>query len=399
MAANTTKQQAFLGKNERLSRASLHDREGLYVADAKNVDVSGSKHFLGRAGYTKVVSGAGMHSLWATRDGRAFVVSEGQLCLFDHQAMQLHALGLSLPASALLAYAELPGGDVAVSDGRAIHRITPDNTVLPMIHDAPAPTPQAVVQVGQPDRSFLYCFAYADMQGAVGLCSPINRVEAAELAFEVPVPPDGLKLQLYVSHPNGEVAYLMAESLGGTVQCGEVRRGGVCPTQHLQPLPPGDILVTHAGRLYSVRGSVVYFSEPYLFGAMSAGNFIPMPTNISLVAPVGEGCFIVADKTYWMRGTNPDEAALVVVSGAEAVPHSLAWLDDGRPVWESTMGIVIGNPDGSLEELTSEVMPGRPVEPGTIGASLAAERNNAKQVISNRRREGYARAGVYMTAE
>lgn len=397
MATNPSRISSFLGVNERLHRGALRVEEGFFVAQAKNVDLTRTGQFIGRAGYRRVVAGSDMHSLWVSATARAFVASGKQLCALNVRACVLQPLGMDVPSIARLAFAELADGDIAVTDGRALLRIQPDSSLGPML--APAPAPQPVAQLTPGSRHFLYCFAYVDARGVVGLCTPVRHGVGEVLSFDVPTPPAGLLTQIYVSHPGGEVMYLLAESAGGSVTAGEQRIGGQCPTLHLQALPAGDALQLHGGRLYVVRGSVIYFSEPYQFGAMAPTNFLQFPAPVTVLAAMPTGLFVVADKTYWMLGTDPAMASMEVVNEHTGVARSLARLSNGRAVWGSSQGTVVGNKDGEVVSLTDAVVPSDRVLPGTTGATLPVERNGVDQIISKRQHPGYGRAGVTMEAE
>ena len=397
MATKPVKISSFLGVNERLHRSALRVEEGVFVAQAHNVDLTPSGQFVGRAGYQRVVAGSDMHSLWATAAGRAFVAADKQMCALDVRSGALQPLGMTLPSTARLAFAELADGDIAVTDGRTLLRIQPDNRLSPML--APAPAPQPVAQLTPGSRHFLYCFAYVDARGVVGLCTPVRHGVGEVLSFDVPAPPAGLTTQIYVSHPGGEVMYLLAESLGGTVTAGEQRMGGQCPTLHLQALPAGDALQLHGGRLYVVRGSAIYFSEPYQFGAMAPTNFLQLPAPVTVLAAMPSGLFVVADKTYWMQGTDPAAASMAVVNEHTGIARSLARLSDGRAVWGSSQGVVVGNGAGEVVSLSDAVVPAPRLLPGTKGATLPMERNGVDQIISKRSQPGYGRAGVTMEAE
>ena len=397
MATNPSRISSFLGVNERLHRGALRVEEGFFVAQAKNVDLTRTGQFIGRAGYRRVVAGSDMHSLWVSATARAFVASGKQLCALNVRACVLQPLGMDVPSIARLAFAELADGDIAVTDGRALLRIQPDSSLGPML--APAPAPQPVAQLTPGSRHFLYCFAYVDARGVVGLCTPVRHGVGEVLSFDVPTPPAGLLTQIYVSHPGGEVMYLLAESAGGSVTAGEQRIGGQCPTLHLQALPAGDALQLHGGRLYVVRGSVIYFSEPYQFGAMAPTNFLQFPAPVTVLAAMPTGLFVVADQTYWMLGTDPAMASMGVVNEHTGVARSLARLSNGRAVWGSSQGTVVGNKDGEVVSLTDAVVPSDRVLPGTTGATLPVERNGVDQIISKRQHPGYGRAGVTMEAE
>lgn len=393
----TKKLHQFIGLNERRSRSDLQTKEGRYVAGAENVDMVLPGAFRGRNGYTKLVPGADMHSLWASSKGRAFVVSAGQLCALDVRSRQLTPLNMSVPVTATLSFADLPDGDIAVSDARILLRIKPDNSLQPIVAAVPAPAPAATADAGT--STYLYCFAYVDAQGVVGLCTQPRAIVGGTPTFDVPAPPDGYRTQVYVSHPNGEVMYLAAESDGGTLVCGQDRIGGECPTLGQQALMPGGVMCVHGGRLYVARGGVIYYSHPYSTGVMAPANFLPLPSEVTVMAPTPSGCFIVSDRTYWLQGTDPIAAQLSVVNEHTGVAGSLARLADGRPTWASSDGVVVGGLDGGITSLTGEVTIGRDAPYGTTGATLPLERNGAHQIISKRQQAGFGRAGITMTAE
>ena len=398
MAINPNKLAEFIGKNNRLSRAALRTQDGMFVADAVDTDATEAKHFVGRAGFTKVVDGTGMHSLWASRDGRAFFMSGHELHAFDAKAGTAESLSWYAYSSNAVCYADLPDGSVALSDGLTVARIGADGVVRSGMLAAPSPEPTVVTSPG--DGQYLYCFAYADSDGVLGMCSTPRTALSADLAFDVPQPPAGLTLQIYASYAGGEVMYLAAETTDAAlINLTESRIGGECPTLHMQPVPGGSILGVANGRLFSVVGNLVFFSNPFHYGAMEPLNFIALPDKITVFAPYEDGFFVVADKTYWLQGRDPFQAELKVVSDDTAVARSQSFLTDARPVWLASNGIVVGDDGGTVKELTEEVVQAHPVLPTDVGATVAVERPYARQIISNHQRVGFARAGFTMTAE
>ncbi len=138
--------------------------------------------------------------------------------------------------------------------------------------------------------------------------------------------------------------------------------------------PLGGVMTHYKGRVYIAQGQVLWFSEPFNFGAFDlARNVISFPANITMLHAV-EGGIWVSDQTatYFLRGDNPQNFTLQfrsndpAVQGTSIEVQGLAFprQEGGYSfiqshghfsiLWVSTAGICCGSPDGQMVNITRD---------------------------------------------
>lgn len=391
------KVKAFLGINNRLSREHLATEDGNFLRDAVNVDVTDAKRLRLRKGFAKVIDGEYAHSIWA--DGQnAFYADSGVLYRIS-ASLERHPVRSGLAPSQTISYA-MAGGDVVFSNGQVIERIV-GNSSAPLVYPAPSPVPVATM-VGDgslPSSTYLYCFAYVDADDVLGLCSEVFSVTGqGAIQFSVPAPPPGLRTRVFVTSPGDEVPQYLLDSSGGVALYAVPQWAGAPSiTLHKQALPPGQIVREFNGRLCSVSGNTLYYSDAYHNGVMSPTNYIPFPAEITIFEPCDNGAFLVADRTYWLSGPDISKAEVVPVNYHRASFGSAARVKSGGVVWFSSEGLVKGTSDGQVLEIMDAKVE---VEIPETAATLHRSFDGIRQyVASGAHRPGYGAVGFFMDAE
>lgn len=217
------------------------------------------------------------------------------------------------------------------------------------------------------------------------------RLEGGAKLVGLPVIP-GSSWRLYITPPGGDVLYL-AEQVPAllTEHVMTVYPGGAqCMTLNLQPMPAGELVRGHAGRLYVARGDALWFSEafrPHLTRRRS--NFVRFHGRIRFIEVMEGGAYVGDDEgTWWLAGTDPTGWAMSKVSAGLAVRRSslktkAAHFSDGAKgdvaVWLATDGYWLGGPDGGARQL----QPGRIlIDPRTEGRSFLLQRDGMTQVLT-----------------
>jgi hypothetical protein len=91
--------------------------------------------------------------------------------------------------------------------------------------------------------------------------------------------------------------------------------------------------------------------------------FRVFPADINLIAPVENGVFIGADRTYFLSGTAPEKWQLSAKADYGAIPHTIAYREaegayvgEGLPgnvaFWASPKGHCVGTDGGSFKNQT-----------------------------------------------
>ena len=142
--------------------------------------------------------------------------------------------------------------------------------------------------------------------------------------------------------------------------------------------PAGNILASHAGRIYIAAGNVLWYTEPYGPNIVDfARGSLSFDSEITMVRPVKEGMFVSTQTVVWfLRGNTPLEYVWeqahknTAVRGTDA---DFMMEDVGDQlmgigiVWTGKDGVCIGMPDGKAVNLTSKVVT---FKVGTLGAAI-----------------------------
>jgi len=143
------------------------------------------------------------------------------------------------------------------------------------------------------------------------------------------------------------------------------------PTKVYSDPPPGVKIAYYRGRIYIADHNVVWVSEPYAPNLFMLKMNLQFETGVIMVRPVASGLFISDnDKTWFLRGTGPNDFAYDVALGRPAILHSDSPVNgamitnqsggvsvaggNDAALWLNDEGFCWGNPDGSIVEFTKE---------------------------------------------
>ena len=167
-----------------------------------------------------------------------------------------------------------------------------------------------------------------------GNATPVRYTQVYEAVYFT----DGLRVGSYhpSSGPTPEWASATATTIGDQV---------------LVPMPAGQHIAHHAGRLLVGVGSAVIYSEPFTPHLRDeAKGFELFPAPITCLVAVEGGVFVVADKTYFIAGGFPAQAVRAVFDyGAPAQQPS--YREDGGAHWMSSKGVVSVTSSGEISNL------------------------------------------------
>jgi hypothetical protein len=262
--------------------------------------------------------------------------------------------GLSLDP---ISYAEL-SGEVWWSNGTDSGRCEAGNVDAPWTVPTPSAIPLVIAGVGTLlPGAYRVALTHVTAAGEESTASPIyayDLIAVGSLVVTLPVAQPGTTFfRIYCTTPDGgylqHYSDVAAASLSMTISAapqGMVLRDGA----FLAPLPAGNIIAFHNGRLLSANGDALYYSLPYNFGMcdLNAGR-IRVTGDITIVAPCEGGVFIVADKTWFYAGNDIAESVVTEILPFGAVRGTAFRHPEMRAVgWFSKDGFVIGQPDGSV---------------------------------------------------
>lgn len=375
------------------------------VRMAENVDLSRDGKPRRRAGRTRVLSAARVHSLWhAGAWPFALYVADDQLMAF--QPGENYAVAGGLSQGWPVSYA-LAADKVYWSNGFQTGVVLPDGSVAPWGCKGPGGTPTltAVPGAGALDAgtyqvAMTFQLASGEESGA-SLAATIDVPEGGGIALsDIPAPlDDGVaRARIYVTGAQGDVLYHAMDLAPGlpAAMLGQGPRGKMLDTQFLTPMSAGSIVRWFAGRLYVAAADVLAWSQALRYGLHHpAFNRIRFGAAIDMVQPVasggdGAGLYVAAgDRVYFLAGADPAtftqaiaRSRGVVPCSALAVEASVFGVQQGGEVayWMGRDGVpCLGLPGGQVMPLRE----GQVVAPqAASAASLYREQNGLRQVVT-----------------
>lgn len=399
---------------------NLHREDSLppdALRAAVNIDLDVNGKPSRRRGLTQVLSGD-VHSMTSCFDCLVAVV-DGTLKAYDRN----HVLQATVAVTGdrRLQHALTPHR-AFWTDGQQLRSF--DSTLLdaPAWPAVPGWAASATVQAagGLPEGSYQIAITAVD---AVGRESGAGRAQLVDgvghnggvLLTGLPDPADAVSLRIYATDCNGTTLRLVGETPPGSpsylVAWGP--RGQTLELDHqwLEPMPAGQAVCFHMGRLWVASGRYLCFSQPMRYGAMLPDNKITFGEDITLLAPAGTGpeagLYVAAGKrTLYLSGANPKEAPLTASRATGAVPNSSRSIHTSAfgaafeslpqvmaSIWVSSDGVFcLGLPGGSVLPLTEK----RVVLPTNADSAAVMLRNQdgLSQVVASVSGGDTSRAGA-----
>ena len=172
-------------------------------------------------------------------------------------------------------------------------------------------------------------------------------------------------------------------------------------TLGLRPMPAGEIVREHGGRLLVVSGSTLYYSEPFGYGLHDPlRGRIPFGGRITLLAPVEGGCYVGTEtETFWLPGGDIEKTEVVELLPYGAVPGTDTALENEAGVaWMSTRGLILADAQGQAKNAQEDTVA---IGPAQIGATLYREQDGMRQLVAavSGAQESRAAANSFMTME
>lgn len=355
------------------------------MRNAVNVDFIGERGKVRRRDGITTRIAAPVHSFFAF-DNTALLVKDKYMCLLneDFTTVQLKAL----VSSAHVSYTEA-GGDIYYSNGVDKGRIV-NKTWRAWGIDRAITTPVLELITGVLYPGFYQALVtYADVHGeesGAGGTSLINVPDGTGLRVYLPQPtqPEAVNIRLYLSPPSGEGNFYIGSYAKNTEYVDIVSPptyGWALQTQFMTSMQPCTLVEFFYGRIYGVSGNILWHTEPFRYGLRRPGSdYIPFPAPIKLIARSTDGMYVVADKTYWLAGTEPTDFKVVIISEYSAAAGSASRMPDSQDVlWYSDVGIVVAGPGGQVAFLQRPNVQGTPSSTGT---TQYVELNGVRKILS-----------------
>jgi hypothetical protein len=365
------------------------------LRDVVNLDVLDTGKIRTRKGYapTPVHPGSSVHSLFAHEVG-VFVMDNGTLKRLNSDMSAPSAVVSGLSASRRLTYVDLLQGKLLWSNGEAIGVVEAGGVPSGFGVEVPERQPLLSAIPGGALHAGRYQVAVtfvSDMgQESGALASAFIDVAEGQgvLVANLPQPQGSgvADIQTYISEVNGDVLYLANVSSVGTSSIqidASTSLTAELRTQFHTRFPPADILELAFGRLWGAVGSALIYSAPFAYGQTVLGrNAIYFPEQISVLAAVDDGIWLVADQTYFLLGRVPGEQQLKTIFPYRAVPRTTVRLPVSKQLmWLSERGFVMAGNGGQITNVSEDrIAPS--VDTTTDGSAVLREQDGLRHVVA-----------------
>lgn len=328
-----------------------------------NADLSGGGSPRRREGYTKLMDLTNASSLFSN-ENITLIVNNGWLSRYINKSL--------IPITEVggeLSYADIDG-IIYFSDGINLGRIIEDGSYRPAWVKNPTgmPTLSSDPDGSLPSGLYQVALTNIDESGLESGCYEGITIEVdggGIRVSDIPQNIDASFVRIYMTVANGTEFYRQVDVPMGEVSGVLTRHhlGKSLNTQFASEMLSGTILAHHYGRLYAATGNSLVFSESLRPGlSCIMDNYFPaFDGDIQLVMPHSTGMFVIANKTYFLPGSDPDKMTIREVSPLSGVPGtgieiaaSLLGLEQTGtlPCWFTENGLVVGGADGHIMPLT-----------------------------------------------
>jgi hypothetical protein len=351
----------FSGMNNVKEKEGFTDANG--VAEPRiilNADVDQTGRVSVRHGVTKVLTLTNAHSLWAGLT----------CCLFvDNERLYRYQSGAKIDISALytgglpLSYVEV--GEKVYFSNRNCNGVFNSQSNIVQTWGVIPPRGPALLTVAGSLSPGLYNITMTNISS--GEMSGAGAISSIELPLG-----GGIRV---LGRPLGAVVWCTDANeatfyrIGETDQILSVPTVEPCPAMFCSPPPKLENLCYAFGRIWGSVEKTLYCSQPFNLGwfKLSSDRF-EFESDITLIAKVATGLFVgMKDKTRFLDGTEPEkmqqmDAGAGSVQGTLAYCNNVPYLADimgtqekgyvDVPIWVTAEGIVVGNANGRLFNLT-----------------------------------------------
>lgn len=386
----TIKLEGFPGGVDNTSNEYAVDAE--FLRQAENVELTDDGKIRRRQGYEQVYAGTNVHGFFAN-DDLMLVADSGTLYrLYPDGATEPLVSGLTPNR---VAFAEAAGSvywSDGVRTGWLIGGDVPSSWGLPL---PPIPSVSAAVGGALPEGVYTVGLAF---ESGPGVRSGVNILPGVQVPsggrITIPALPsasDVSRVIVYLSEPGGEVLYEAGWGYpGASFVLSTPARGPVAEYILHDPPPPGEMIEPFNGRMYIADGQVLWYTPPLNYHLVDKANgFYMFPSEIKVLIAVQDTLFVVADKTYALVGSDPENVKLVVAHDHTGVKYTGALVPSSALSLEGVSGVVamwygerspmLGLPGGQVMLLADKFAAGKYEE----GATLFKQQDGASTLLTS----------------
>jgi len=368
------------------------------VRRAENVDIARDGGFRRRSGYEVKVGGAGFHSLHHTSRG-TLIARDQRVYALNTETFTPQVL-CEMGSDSPVDFTEFNGHTYLINHGAFWWIPADDPTPRRVGVSLPAALPNVLAHPNGALTAGTYSVALSRIddrgeESQTKVLGQISLPNGGGIHLTGMVADLDSSYRVYLTPPDGDVLYLSEEFHGSFTEFVVTRPpdGATRTSQHLKPLPTGDFVRGHGGRIYVAKDEILYFSEPlrpHLHNPQH--NFVKFTGRITILEAVEAGMVVGDDRGVWfLPGKDPNQFQLRLVSSAQAVRRSglklkgahfnkeLTETDMDVVVWLSTEGYMMARASGDVLSFHPERIR---VAAGLEGRSRFVVRNGIKQIIT-----------------
>lgn len=377
------------------------------LRDAVNVDLDRGGKLQRRQGYALAAAGTNVHSAWSDDYLPWGLYVDANTLRVFHADESSEALVSGLAPGLPLSYTRINDA-VYWTNGAQCGAITLDLEAVPWACPNPSSQPAVTAGAGALDAgTYQVAVTFVEPSGresGASLAVMIDVAEGGALALtQIPQPADPLvRIRVYATSGNDGVLRAAVTLPHGTTQYELTQKpqGRPLDTQHLRPMPPGQIVRYGNGRQFVARGREVLYSPALRYGLHDPRSArVGYAGRVDLLEFVGDGGdgagLYVADakRTYWHGAPDPANWSQVIASPVGAVPGTTA-MASGEvwglqtkkplPVWLARNGrLCVGLPGGEIyHPQPSDRGAEAVIDQAQRGALLFREGRGNRQIIA-----------------
>lgn len=346
-----------------------------FLDAALNVDIDATGSIRKREGYTQLIAGTNVHSLYGD-DDQLIYMDNGTLSRYNKDT-SITVLGTGYVTDSKVDYVRImnriyfsgiDGNGVIENDTVRQWGVKPPSG-LPLLTNSSS---SGLLNVGRYQVTLTHVSSDGRESGAQRASTvDVTDKGSIDLTFIPATTTDTTvtDVRIYCSTVDGDVMYLVAViPLGTTTYNISNIASATMPlkTQFIDQAPQGELLQLYNGRIYMAVGNFLYYSEPHAYEWFDMStNFLGFTSSITNVMPVDDGIYVLADKLYFLDGSGPEsfrqreretykgvKRTAVKIIGSDVVleniPTGLKWL------FTSDKGIILVGAGGLVFNLTEK---------------------------------------------
>ncbi len=403
-----------MSRNSRKPTVSVSKFPGLATANdvlevgyaglmqAHNVDITRQQKLRRRKGATRMVAAGGtpFDSAWGDAEG-LLITQQNKLYAVDSTFTMTLLRSDLIQTNQLCAHRV--GAELIYSNGVQTGRILAGTSYALGLSTPRLPAVSVYATGHLPVGTYQVAYTYVRTDGfesGAGVPAIVKTTQpdaGLSIAYQASTASDVLRINIYVSRPDGTVLYYaktVPNTTGTTTHQAEPDLLKHALRTQFKAPPPAFSAIdqTRTNRMLYASDNIVYLSDAYAPEQITDGEaFMPFPDRVNTLGVIDGGFFVGTEgATYFVALTDKLEAAqMTVVASYGAVPGTRSYMDASvlkdsasfgtLPVWMSHEGVCVGMADGTVNNITHTAVV---IPKGASGTTLFRQEEGQNHIIS-----------------